>query len=349
MSRTVYLIRHAMPDIPLGERWCVGGLCDLPLGRLGRVQAARLPFVPALQNVTMVFCSTLSRAIDTAKPLCADPVVIPGLEEQRMGVWDGLPFTEIRQRWPELYAAREKDPSLLPEGAEAISAVEERMRKAVHCCLDRSEGDIAIVSHKSSIASLVGHRSALSYTSLSVLREENGRLQPVKACIPPHVRLSDALCLAMLRASGADDGRVAHCIAVAETADALCVAMNKAGLSLDPEAVHYAGLLHDLAKGEPEHAAVGGLWLSEMGYPLLADIVRQHTEPDGDSLNEAGLVFLADKLVRGDQRVTIAERFEASFLKCTTPEARAAHRRRWQLAASIQEQTERLIGDIKIG
>ena len=31
MPRTVYLIRHAMPDIPIGERWCIGGRTDLPL------------------------------------------------------------------------------------------------------------------------------------------------------------------------------------------------------------------------------------------------------------------------------------------------------------------------------
>ena len=44
MPRTVYLIRHAMPDLPLGERWCVGVRTDLPLGTLGRLQAALLPF-----------------------------------------------------------------------------------------------------------------------------------------------------------------------------------------------------------------------------------------------------------------------------------------------------------------
>ena len=32
MSRKVWLIRHAMPDIPMGERWCVGGRSDFPLG-----------------------------------------------------------------------------------------------------------------------------------------------------------------------------------------------------------------------------------------------------------------------------------------------------------------------------
>ena len=95
MSRKVYLIRHAMPDIPIGERWCVGGRTDLPLGRLGRLQAALLPFVPELRDLGAVFCSGMIRARQTALPLCPVPREMPGLQEQDMGVWDGLSFREI--------------------------------------------------------------------------------------------------------------------------------------------------------------------------------------------------------------------------------------------------------------
>ena len=84
--RTVYLIRHAMPDIPLGERWCVGGETDLPLNVIGRLQAALLPFVPELCGLKDVFCSPLTRARETALPLCSEPQIVEGLEEQRMGV-----------------------------------------------------------------------------------------------------------------------------------------------------------------------------------------------------------------------------------------------------------------------
>ena len=117
--RTVYLIRHAMPDIPLGERWCVGGRSDFPLGPVGRLQAALLPFMPELKDVSAVFCSTLIRARETAAALCPAPRVIEGLEEQDMGVWDGLSFVEIKEKYPSLYEARENNLSLLPEGAEA--------------------------------------------------------------------------------------------------------------------------------------------------------------------------------------------------------------------------------------
>ena len=125
--RKIYLIRHAMPDIPLGERWCIGGETDIPLGKLGRLQAALLPFISELQGADKVFCSTLIRARETALPLCPEPIAVEGLEEQRMGAWDGLPFTEIMRRFPELYAARENDSTLLPDGAET-----EEVRYCLH-------------------------------------------------------------------------------------------------------------------------------------------------------------------------------------------------------------------------
>ena len=65
---------------------------------------------------------------------------------------------------------------------------------------------------------------------------------------------------------------------------------------------------------------------------------------DSDALNEAGLVFLADKLVRGAQRVELEERFSASLAKCSTAEARAAHARRFALARTLKERIDRLCG-----
>jgi len=77
-----------------------------------------------LSNYSLFFCSHLSRAIDTARPLCPKPMIREGLEEQDMGVWDGLSFREIMARYPALYAAREDNPSLLPDGAEHVVAAD---------------------------------------------------------------------------------------------------------------------------------------------------------------------------------------------------------------------------------
>ena len=343
--RKIYLIRHAMPDIPLGERWCIGGQTDIPLGKLGRLQAALLPFTPELRGVEKVFCSTLIRARETALPLCPDPIAVPGLEEQRMGAWDGLPFSEIMRRFPQLYDAREQNSMLLPEGAEADEAVRLRMHAALLQCLRLSSGDIAVVSHKSAIASITGQRAKLGYTSVSVLEAEGDALtvqETGRLCKPA---IDERVCLALLEAAGADENLIAHCEAAAALADELCAVLTEKGITLDANLIHCAALLHDLARAENNHAALGTVWLRELGYPEVAEIVRQHHDPDSTAINEAAVVYIADKAVQGSERVPIAGRFDRSLAKCQTPEARAAHERRRQTALTIQNEINRLCGE----
>lgn len=344
--RKIYLIRHAMPDIPIGERWCIGGQTDIPLGKLGKLQAALLPFAQELQGVNWVFCSSLIRARETALPLCPAPKAVEGLEERRMGAWDGLPFTAIMQRFPALYAARESDATLLPDGAEPDEAVRERMRAALISCLHQSNGDIAVVSHKSAIASITGQRKKLGYTSVSILEAEEETLTVKEVGMLCKPIPDDKVCLALLKAAGADANLIAHCEAATALADEVCRALSKKGMALDSALVHRAALLHDLARAEKDHAMLGAVWLRELGYPEIAEIVRQHHDPDSAEINEAAVVYIADKAAQGSGRVSIAERFERSRAKCKTPEALAAHEKRRQTAEVIQNEINRLCGAV---
>ena len=317
--RRICLIRHGHPDFPFGERRCVGGRTDLPLGALGRMQAALLPFLPELEGLSAVFCSPLARARETALPLCAAPRVMAGLEEQDMGVWDGLSFREIRERFPELYEARERDPSLLPEGAESIDEVRARMRAALLRCLDESEGDIAVAGHRTAIASLTGHRELLLHGSVTVLRWDGERYSiealGVRPCPPLTRRLAETL----LAAAAPGERVEAHCRAVA--AEALRI-----------------------ARAEPDHARVGAAWLRELGYADAAACVERHHDCCGEAIDEAAVLFLADKCVREDRRVTLAERFAGSEARCLTPEARAAHAARLEAALRLRDEINALCG-----
>ncbi|MGX8693095.1 MAG: histidine phosphatase family protein [Clostridia bacterium] len=343
--RKLYLIRHAMPAIPFGERWCVGGNTDLPLNALGRMQAALLPSLPELRGVTAVFCSPLSRARETALPLCGAPRVIEGLEEQRMGVWDGLSFAEIRARFPALYAAREADLSILPEGAEPLEAVRARMLAALRRCLAESEGDIAVVSHRTALATVIGRRELLLHGSVSVLAWAEDPFAVEAFGLRPHPPLTPALAETLLRAA-APGGRVeAHCRAVAAEAMRLADALP---LALDRELLESAALLHDVARGEKDHARLGAAWLRELGYEEAAAVVAQHHDRQDGPIDEAALLFLADKSVREDRRVTLEERFAESEKRCLTPEAKAAHAARREAALRLRDEVNRICGKILV-
>ena len=142
--KRVYLIRHGLPDFPGGERMCLGST-DLPLAPEGLAQAERM--AAALPPVTTVFSSPLTRAVQTAQAIRPEITMLEGLRELNYGEWEGLTFPQIRQRYPELYAARSADLTLQPPGAEPNGAGLARFTAAMAEAASRSSGDFAVVAH----------------------------------------------------------------------------------------------------------------------------------------------------------------------------------------------------------
>ena len=342
--RRIYFIRHARPDIPFGERWCVGSRTDIPLGTYGRIQASLLRSMPELLHLDAVFCSSLSRAGQTALAIASSPVITAGLEEQDMGEWDGLSFTEIKAHWPELYAVRERDPYTLPDGSETFEHMADRFREAVRRCIDESSGDIAIVAHKSSISTITGSREKLGWASVSTAEYDGSELTVTGIGMQPQPELTDEICGNIMLAAGADEDLAAHCRAVADLAGELCDALGSKGIELDAKLIRNTALLHDIARSQKDHAATGAKWLMELGYPEISDIIRQHHDINSTELNEAAVVFIADKAVQGTEKVKIEDRFKASLRKCKTPEALEAHARRLDAAVTIKEKINSLCG-----
>ena len=118
----IYLIRHGEPAFPDGKRLCLGRM-DLPLSAAGQEQAEQvgLYLQRKLPNARIV-SSPLLRCRQTAGPAGLPYEICPELAEVDMGCWTGLPFDEIRLRWPELYERRGRDPLYIsPPGGETMS------------------------------------------------------------------------------------------------------------------------------------------------------------------------------------------------------------------------------------
>jgi len=144
-----YLIRHGLPDFPGGKGMCIG-TTDIPMGERGFSQAAEM--AKLLPLVTAVFSSPLSRAVQTAQAIGQPITVIDELREMDAGEWDGLSFDQIRERYPDLYEARQFDLTLPLPGAEDHKAGLARFTKAMETAALRSPGDFAVVAHGGIIA-----------------------------------------------------------------------------------------------------------------------------------------------------------------------------------------------------
>ena len=108
--RDLYLIRHGKPQYPDEQSYCIGQT-DLPLSMLGHLQAVLL-HEELSDKISAIYCSPLSRAVDTASHIApALPhLTVSELSERNLGSWDGLSFDKIRQKWPAIYEARGKNP-----------------------------------------------------------------------------------------------------------------------------------------------------------------------------------------------------------------------------------------------
>lgn len=124
-------------------------------------------------------------------------------------------------------------------------------------------------------------------------------------------------CQMLWRRYGTTKEVTAHCRLVAEVARTLAVHLNCVGFHLNTELIVAAGYLHDLAKGQPDHARAGAQILEELGYGKVGQIVACHTDLPlmKQSIDESDLIYLADKYVAGDRLISLQERFEGSLRK----------------------------------
>lgn len=130
------------------------GQTDIDLDETGRAQAARAAAMLARLEPAVVVASDLRRARDTAAPLGSltglEVAVDPGLRETFAGYWQGLTFTEIRERHPEEALAWERgELDFRPGGGETRPEVAARAAAAVRTALAGVPpgGTLVVVSH----------------------------------------------------------------------------------------------------------------------------------------------------------------------------------------------------------
>ena len=152
----------------------------------------------------------------------------------------------------------------------------------------------------------------------------------------------------MERFQGLPAATAAHCRAVAAVARQLAERLHAAGVDIDVELTCAAALLHDIARMGKNHAAAGARLLEFHGFTRLAPIVGAHMELDVNAeapVDEAQVVYLADKLVSGDRRVSLSQRFARKMEKYGQDrQAAMAIDRKRESAQCIQEKIERTTG-----
>ena len=127
-------------------RYCIG-ITDIPLSREGENQGRLAGVYLRAQGVRQCYTSPLLRALDTARAMDIPLRIHQDLREQHAGIWEGLPFSEIEKRWPELYAQRGENPTLPPPGGETLEECARRFGGAFNEILAKTQESVAVVAH----------------------------------------------------------------------------------------------------------------------------------------------------------------------------------------------------------
>lgn len=163
----IVAIRHGETDWNVATR--IQGQIDIGLNDTGRWQAERLAQALSDEALDVIYASDLARAHATAQAL-AHGAGVPlhtdsGLRERGFGVFEGLTFAEVEQRFPEQARRwRRRDASFGPDGGETLQVFYERAVGAVAALAERHRGQhIALVTHGGVLDALyrAGSRVAL--------------------------------------------------------------------------------------------------------------------------------------------------------------------------------------------
>jgi probable phosphoglycerate mutase len=152
------LLRHGQTPMSVQKRYA--GRTDVPLTEVGVQQAAAAAKRLASAGLGVIVTSPLLRAVQTAQAVAAVTgaavVTDDGFRETDFGAWEGLTFTEVRERWPAEMTAWLADPEVAPPGGESFTDVSTRVTAALDRVLAARTGQtVLIVSHVTPIKMLV--------------------------------------------------------------------------------------------------------------------------------------------------------------------------------------------------
>lgn len=337
--RTLYLVRHGQTDFYGGEKRCIGRT-DLPLSEKGRRQALKLRAYFDNVELEAVYTSPLCRAVETARLAVGEDHelrIMEGLTEMDMGIWENQPLSSIAKKLEDE-----------PPGGELRKDGLMRFSGTIDKIIAETSGNVLVVAHAGVICAYLAERMnepldtsraiRQPYCGLNILSVRSGCRPKVleygirAECVPDEEEIQE-----LFARSKTPEKVILHGRAVAKMAMEIAEALNKKGMKLDSRLVYAGALLHDIERLHKGHAKRGSELLKKEGYLKVADLIRQHDELDEMCLNEAAIVFYADKRYRETEMVSLEERFaDSAGKRALSPEAQEAFQRRFRQAREIE-------------
>jgi probable phosphoglycerate mutase len=174
---TVFLLRHGDSRQDKIKRYI--GQADIPLNAEGRAQAfcwqQKLAHIP----LERIFCSDLSRSIETARIIAEgrSESVQPlhKFREINLGAWDGLSFDDVQRLYPSEYERRGADMvTYRTPGGECFADLAARVIPLFVEIVRGSSGNLLIVGHSGVNMVIISHILGMPLENLFRIRQDYG-------------------------------------------------------------------------------------------------------------------------------------------------------------------------------
>ena len=152
--KTVIMVRHGQSESNVKKTFT--GQLNALLTQTGREQALRMAQYLDKYRIDKIYVSSLERAVETAQPIALRqncPVEKQDeLMEINSGLWQGLTFTEIAEKYPQTYEAwRENIGLATPDGGETCKQLYDRVTALFKKVLEEPEETVCLVCHATPI------------------------------------------------------------------------------------------------------------------------------------------------------------------------------------------------------
>lgn len=124
---------------------------------------------------------------------------------------------------------------------------------------------------------------------------------------------NDAVISEIFKSEAVNENIINHGKAVAKLSLEFGERLIKRGYKINLNLLEAAAILHDICKGKKNHALAGAEILRNYGYEEVAKIVESHMDLRTREINEKSILYIADKLIKEDSRVTLQDRFAPTF------------------------------------
>jgi len=194
-QKVIYLLRHGKPELEDEQRRFIGQI-DLALSDEGHRQAQTLGEKLRNRKIDAVFCSDLTRSVETARRIAAfhklEQEALPALREIGLGKWEGATFAEIARIYPKEFRQRGSDIAYFkPPDGESFVECSARALAAFHEICRMGHDNIVIVGHAGVNRLLLCHMMGMPITNLFRITQDY-------ACMNVVIATESAYCVKYL-------------------------------------------------------------------------------------------------------------------------------------------------------